>query len=149
MHVCNWLPHNLGLRLAKQEKQLGEEVSCSRSLFFILPNLSPCANYPSCELGQLPAALEVWRRKICWQAHVAVQSRGLRRAESQFFSQSCCRKCQAVPPKPHGVVGACICKGLSQLGVFMLRFSDICSESIVGVEEEILVSRDEWPIACN
>lgn len=42
--------------MAKQEKQLGEDMSYSRSLFFILPSLFPCANCPSCEQGQLPAA---------------------------------------------------------------------------------------------
>lgn len=54
-----------------------------------------------------------------------------------------------MPPKPGRVVGACICKGLRQVGVFTLKFSDICSESHVGVKKEILGSQDGWPIACS
>ena len=49
MHVCNWLPHNLGGRVAKQEKQLGEAVTYSKYLFFILLSLSPHPNCPSSE----------------------------------------------------------------------------------------------------
>lgn len=37
MHICNWLPLNLGGRPAKQEKQLWEDVSSSRPLYLTQP----------------------------------------------------------------------------------------------------------------
>lgn len=76
------------------------------------PAFFPCANCPSCEQGQLPAAFGGVEKKDTLAGTRCSSEPGVERGRKPiFFSQLCCRKCQAALPKPGRVVGACICKG--------------------------------------
>lgn len=91
----------------------------------------------TCSLSHRQASLNVSRHQSFQSlsgTHCASET-GLERDRKPLFILNLAEK------MPSSVLKKCISKGLGQLGVFMLWFSNISSGSIMRVEKEILGSQ--------